>query len=108
VFVITSASRALRRGRGPAPDGAPAGGPVPADPAVAGAPGGADGAGAPEAGAGAPPFRGHATGVAGHEQPVETDTVGPDRAGPSPAGTDLAATEDADDYARATGWADSR
>lgn len=117
VFVITSASRALRRGHAPmpdsaAPDSAPAGRPAPADPGTAAAPGGTggshNGTGAPAASAAIPSSGPHATAGAGHEKPVETDTVGHDRAAPSPAGTDLAATEDADDYARATGWADSR
>ena len=50
----------------------------------------------------------NATGRGGHEQAEETDNVGHDRAAPTPAGTDLAATEDADDYARVPGWADRR
>ena len=48
------------------------------------------------------------TGRGGHEQAEETDNVGRDRAAPGTAGADLAATEDADDYARVPGWADRR
>jgi hypothetical protein len=81
VFVIASASRAIRgRGRGPAapPDG-------------------------PDSG----PSGGHAAGQDGHEEPQLPDTVVAGRDAPGAAGTD-AVTEDADDYARVTGWADSR
>jgi hypothetical protein len=81
VFVVTSAMRAIRRGRTP-----PGGGPV-----------GASGQDAPAG-----------TGTAGHEQPEETDNVGHDRAESGEAGTDHVLTEDADDYARVPGWADRR
>jgi hypothetical protein len=81
VFVVTSAMRAIRRGRTP-----PGGGPV-----------GAPGQDAPAG-----------TGTAGHEQPEETDNVGHDRAESGEAGTDHVLTEDADDYARVPGWADRR
>jgi hypothetical protein len=57
-------------------------------------------------GSGAGPAR--AAGRGGHEQPQETDNVGDDRAAPGTAGIGLAATEDADDYARVPGWADRR
>jgi hypothetical protein len=57
---------------------------------------------------GAGPGTTNATGRGGHEQAEETDNVGDDRAAPAPAGTDLAGTEDADDYARVPGWADRR
>jgi Family of unknown function (DUF6049) len=79
VFVITSATRAIRRGRtppGPGPEG----------------PGGHD-----------PPA---ATDAGGHKQPEGTDTVGHDRAESGEAGTDHVLTEDADDYAPVQGWAD--
>jgi hypothetical protein len=151
VFMIASASRAIRRGRscgGAAPGGAP-GGPDSGGPGAARRDGGdrasrpagdEPGRGADPAadhGAGHPPDRdagqaGHepdhgagpavsgqasrgagpgttsATGRGGHEQAEETDNVGHDRAAPGTAGTDLAATEDADDYARVPGWADRR
>jgi len=150
VFVIASASRAIRRGRssgGAAAGGAPDG-PGPGDPGAARDGGdrashpagdepdrGADptadrGAGhrpdrdadqaghEPDHGAGpavsgpaslgAGPGTTSATGRGGHEQAEETDNVGHDRAAPGTAGTDLAATEDADDYARVPGWADRR
>jgi hypothetical protein len=54
------------------------------------------------------PVPASAAGRGGHEQPEETDNVGDDRAAPGTAGTDPAATEDADDYARVPGWADRR
>jgi hypothetical protein len=148
VFMIASASRAIRRGRssgGAAAGGAPDG-PGPGAPGAArrdgpdahdardardGRDGSADGrddraadrgpdhddhqpdrgAGAATSGQarrGAGPGTTNATGRGGHEQAEETDNVGHDRAAPAPAGTDLAATEDADDYARVPGWADRR
>jgi hypothetical protein len=61
-----------------------------------------------QASRGAGPGTTNATGRGGHEQAEETDNVGHDRAAPGTAGTDLAATEDADDYARVPGWADRR
>jgi hypothetical protein len=79
IFVITSATRAIRRGRtppGPGPEG----------------PGGHDAPAATDAG--------------GHEQPEGTDNVGHDRAESGEAGTDHVLTEDADDYAPVPGWAD--
>jgi len=81
VFVVTSAMRAIRRGRTP-----PAGDPeaAPDQDAPAG------------------------TGAAGHEQAEGTDNVGHDRAESGEAGTDHVLTEDADDYARVPGWADRR
>ena len=125
VFMITSASRAIRRGRsagggvaGDAPGEPGQGGPGAArggDPAE-GQPGhddhgpdpgpgrGMSGQASREAGPGQP----GAAGPGGHEQAGETDNVGDDRAAPGTAGTDLAATEDADDYARVPGWADRR
>jgi hypothetical protein len=136
VFMIASASRAIRRGR--SSGGAAAGGapdrPGPGAPGAArrdGSDGSADrrddhdpdrgpdhddhepdrGAGSAmsgQASRGAGPGTTNATGRGGHEQAEETDTVGHDRAAPAPAGTDLAATEDADDYARVPGWADRR
>jgi hypothetical protein len=103
VFMITSASRAIRRGRGQ---------PDPADPA------GPPGPAAPDASAQqhdpdpgedrADPDEVNVTGRGGHERADRRDTFGHDRAAPAAAGTDLAATEDADDYARVTGWADGR
>jgi hypothetical protein len=142
VFMIASASRAIRRGRssgGAAAGGAPDG-PGPGAPGAArhdsrngrdsrdGSADGRDGREAerrpdhddhePDRGAraatsgqasrGAGPGTMNATGRGGHEQAEETDNVGHDRAAPAPAGTDLAATEDADDYARVPGWADRR
>jgi Family of unknown function (DUF6049) len=130
VFMITSASRAIRRGRsagGPAPAGAPgppdapgqgsggaargdAGGPAGREPG----PGdrapdpGADRGTSAQASRGAGSGQAHPTGRGGHEQAEETDNVVHDRAAPGTAGTDLAATEDADDYARVPGWADRR
>jgi hypothetical protein len=79
VFVITSAGRAIRRGRTPP-------GPAPEGPGEQNAPG--------------------ATDAGGHEQPEVTDTVGHDRAESGEAGTDHVLTEDADDYAPVPGWAD--
>jgi hypothetical protein len=129
VFMITSASRAIRRGRssgggaaGGAPDGPGQGGPgtargdsgESAGPPAAGEPGHDDSGPDPGSGPGmsgqasqgpGPAQRG-AAGAGGHEQAEETDNVGDDRAAPGTAGTDLAATEDADDYARVPGWAD--
>jgi hypothetical protein len=136
VFMIASASRAIRRGR--ASGGAARGGPAPSP--DAGGPGhqpghqpdqGAD-RGDLHPGPGADPGHdhgaGHGAGLAvneqvshgaslgkanaagrgGHEQPEEADSVGHDRAAPGTAGTDLAVTEDADDYARVPRWADPR
>jgi hypothetical protein len=164
VFMVASASRAIRRGRSSggaaasaAPDGPGSGGPGPAhraegDSADRPAAGGLDhetgypadhgaesgsahgsghraedeaalppgrdaghgadrGTGYPmtgQASRGSGPGPADATGRGGHEQPEETDNVGHDRAAPGTAGTDLAATEDADDYARVPGWADRR
>ena len=126
VFMITSASRAIRRGRS---SGGAAAGSDPGDPdqggpgaargndgerAAEGQPGhddpapgpGADGGPSGQARPGAGPGQPGTAGPHGHEQPGETDNVGDDRAAPGTAGTDLAATEDADDYARVPGWAD--
>ena len=139
VFMIASASRAIRRGRssGGAAAGGTSAGPGPGAPGAArhGASGGSDASdGGPDdhepdrgsehddhepdraagsamggqARRGAGPGTTNATGRGGHEQAEETDNVGHDRAAPTPAGTDLAATEDADDYARVPGWADRR
>ncbi|HMH94836.1 MAG TPA: DUF6049 family protein, partial [Streptosporangiaceae bacterium] len=138
VFMIASASRAIRRGRssgGAAADGGPdSPGPGPGTPGAARRHGrdastdrrddhepdrgpdhddhepdrGAGSAVSGQARRGAGPGTTNATGRGGHEQAEETDTVGHDRAAPAPAGTDLAATEDADDYARVPGWADRR
>jgi uncharacterized protein DUF6049 len=128
VFMITSASRAIRRGRsagggvaGDAPGEPGQGGPGAArggdggDPAE-GQPGHDDHGPDPgrgrgmsgQASRGADPGQPGAAGPGGHEQAGETDNVGDDRAAPGTAGTDLAATEDADDYARVPGWADRR
>jgi hypothetical protein len=142
VFMIASASRAIRRGRssgGAAGGGAPDG-PAPGGPGAARHDGsdsrdsrdastdrhddgepdrgpdhddqeadqGAGSAVSGQARRGAGPATTNATGRGGHEQAEETDNVGHDRAAPTPAGTDLAATEDADDYARVPGWADRR
>jgi hypothetical protein len=79
VFVITSAMRAIRRGRtspGPGPEG-PSGEDAPAP-----------------------------SGPAGHEQAEGTDNVSHDRAEPGEAGPEHVLTEDADDYAPVRGWAD--
>jgi hypothetical protein len=140
VFMIASASRAIRRGRASGggsaaaePDGPDRGGPSAARPAEGSEPGRADGPGGRVGdGSGPPPDGDHeadhaaghavtgqasrvsgagparAAGRGGHEQPQETDNVGHDRAAPGTAGIDLAATEDADDYARVPGWADRR
>jgi hypothetical protein len=136
VFMIASASRAIRRGRssggaaaGGAPDGPGPGAPGAArrdsrDSRADGRDGreadrgpdhddhepdrGARAATSGQASRGAGPGTMNATGRGGHEQAEETDNVGHDRAAPAPAGTDLAATEDADDYARVPGWADRR
>ncbi|HMG65201.1 MAG TPA: DUF6049 family protein [Streptosporangiaceae bacterium] len=139
VFMIASASRAIRRGRssgGAAGGGAPDG-PGPGAPGEARRDASDHSAGSagrhgdhepdrgsdhddhePDRAAGsavsgqarrvAGPGTTNATGRGGHEQAEETDNVGHDRAAPTPAGTDLAATEDADDYARVPGWADRR
>jgi hypothetical protein len=80
VFMITSAGRAIRRGR------TSGGG---KDEQVT------DGAADP-------------SDAAEHEQPGETDNVVHDRARPAAGGTDHVLTEDADDYARVPGWADGR
>jgi Family of unknown function (DUF6049) len=79
VFVITSAARAIRRGRMP-PEPRPQG------------PSGDD---APTP-----------SGAAGHEQAEGTDNVGHDRAESGEAGPEHVPTEDADDYAPVPGWAD--
>jgi Family of unknown function (DUF6049) len=128
VFMITSASRAIRRGRSA---GGGVGGDAPGEPGQGG-PGAArsDDAGDPaggrpghddpgpdpgrgrglsgQASRGAGPGQPGTAGPGGHEQAGETDNVGDDRAAPGTAGTDLAATEDADDYARVPGWVDRR
>jgi hypothetical protein len=151
VFMIASASRAIRRGRSSggaapsdAPDGSGPGGPGPAhhqggdeagDDGRAAEAGPDQGTGFPaegeaalppahddghgadrgtgylmsgQASRGSGPVPANAAGRGGHEQPEETDNVGDDRAAPGTAGTDPAATEDADDYARVPGWADRR
>jgi hypothetical protein len=81
VFVITSAARAVRRGRAPSAPG-------PQPPADQGAPA--------------------VTDAGGHEQPDGTDSVGRDRAQSGEAGNDHVLTEDADEYAPVPGWADRR
>lgn len=103
VFMITSAGRAIRRGRGKPGPADPPGPPGPAEPAASAQQPGP----APDDG---PDDQGevNVTGRGGHERADRRDTFGQDRAAPAAAGTDLAATEDADDYARVTGWADSR
>jgi Family of unknown function (DUF6049) len=79
VFVITSATRAIRRGRTPPGPGAEA----------------SSGGDAPDA-----------SGPAGHEEAEETDNVGHDLAEPGEDGPEHVLTEDADDYAPVPGWAD--
>jgi hypothetical protein len=79
IFVITSATRAIRKGR------------IPPGPR----PGAVTGQDAPAA-----------TDAGGHEQAEGTDSVGPDRTESGEAGTAHVLTEDADDYARVPGWAD--
>jgi hypothetical protein len=79
VFMITSATRGIRRGRTLPGHGDP-------DPADQDAPAVSD--------------------AGGHEQPDRADNVVPDRAESGEAGTDHVPTEDADDYARVPGWAD--
>jgi hypothetical protein len=141
VFVIASASRAIRRGRassgtgpGGSPDRSGGGGPRPRGSGGNGGNGGpADGAGdgPADGGNGRDGHAGHAvhgpgggptwpvspapragdasaTGPGGHDKGAGTDNVGHDRAVTGTAGIDLAATEDVDDYARVTGWADRR
>lgn len=83
VFMITSAGRAIRRGR--------TSGPATEDQVNGSAPPGDD-----------------STGAAEHEQPEETDNVVHDRARSEAGGTDEVLTEDADDYARVPGWAQGR
>lgn len=132
VFMITSATRAARRGRaaadaaGPTPDPAPHPAPHPGpegDPEA-----GASPAGEHETSSGEPdtPTAGYygaahdphtsaerradmtGTDAGGHEQRGEPDNVGRDRAASGAERADHAATEDADDYARVPGWADRR
>jgi len=91
VFVVTSAMRAVRRGR--VPPGPGTEGPGPEGP-------GPEGAAEQDAPAG--------TAAGGYEQLDEPDNVGPDRAESGEAGTDHVLTEDADDYARVPGWAQRR
>jgi hypothetical protein len=79
VFMITSATRGIRRGRTLPGHGD-------RDPADQDAPAVSD--------------------AGGHEQPDRADNVVPDRAESGEAGTDHVPTEDADDYARVPGWAD--
>jgi hypothetical protein len=106
VFMITSASRAIGRGRGrPGPAGS-ADPPAPARPTEPEEP--AQQAGTAAGDGPDDQDEVNVTGRAGHERADRRDTVGHDRAAPAVAGTDLAATEDADDYARVTGWADRR
>ena len=93
VFMVASATRAIRRGRTP---------PGPADPAVPTAPDQQE----PPAGAAGRQDAPSTSGASGHEQPEGTDNVGHDRAESGEAGTDHVLTEDADDYARVPGWAD--
>ncbi|HEY1618528.1 MAG TPA: DUF6049 family protein [Streptosporangiaceae bacterium] len=124
VFMITSATRAARRGRATAetPDGddAPAAGT--AGPESAAGPEGAqpasDGGDTPDGGyfGAAQDPHGDAnwpagmtgSGAGGHEQHGEPDTVGRDRTETGAARANHASTEDADDYARVPGWADRR
>jgi hypothetical protein len=96
VFMITSAARAIRRGRNPSADSA--GRPEPAD---------EDGQEeSAEENAQVEQDAPRGSSGAGHEQPEGTDNVGRDRARSDAAGTDHVLTEDADDYARVPGWAD--
>ncbi|MGH3275735.1 MAG: DUF6049 family protein, partial [Streptosporangiaceae bacterium] len=103
MFVIVSAGRAIRRGQGSSEAGPPG---EPGQPGEAASLGDATVSRHDDAIPVAGPGEENATGQGGHEKAEGTDNVGHDRAAPGPVGTDLAATEDADDYARVPGWAD--
>jgi hypothetical protein len=98
IFMITSAGRAVRRGRTPGTDGESGDDgdegrePTP-EPDLAGQQAQVSGDETARSGA------------RGGEQPEEADNVSHDRARSDAAGTDQLLTEDADDYARVPGWA---
>jgi Family of unknown function (DUF6049) len=106
IFMITSAGRAVRRGRTPATDGEgsdeqPEQSPERPEPDSSERPE-PDAAGQEAQASDDAPTR---SGARGSEQPEEADNVSHDRARSDAAGTDQLLTEDADDYVRVPGWA---
>jgi hypothetical protein len=95
IFMITSAGRAVRRGRTPGTDGEDSDEPQDQTPDP-------DLAGQETQVSDDEPAR---SGARDGEQPEEADNVGHDRARSDAAGTDQLLTEDADDYVRVPGWA---